>query len=91
MLGKTGLKVKQGVLCVTWMPQNLLRSCSVMEQFVLKAVVAEFIRSGLEEAMFGRVLEQYISLCRFDGENSNYTSHGCTVEDHEKSTPHCQS
>ncbi|XP_066957145.1 origin recognition complex subunit 1 isoform X2 [Macrobrachium rosenbergii] len=44
-----------------------IRSCSVMEQFVLRGIVAEFTRTGLEEAVFGRVLEQYSSLCRFEG------------------------
>ncbi|XP_037781612.1 LOW QUALITY PROTEIN: origin recognition complex subunit 1-like [Penaeus monodon] len=44
-----------------------IRSCSLMEKNVLRAVVSEFLRTGLEEAVFVRVLDQYNSLCRFDG------------------------
>ncbi|XP_042212573.1 origin recognition complex subunit 1-like [Homarus americanus] len=51
-----------------------IRSCSMMEQFVLRAVVSEFVRTGLEEAVFGRVLEQFISLCRFEGIEPSYAS-----------------
>lgn len=51
-----------------------IRSCSLMEKFVLRAVVAEFMRIGLEEAVFGRVLEQFVSLCRFEGVEPSYTS-----------------
>ncbi|KAK4296566.1 hypothetical protein Pmani_030959 [Petrolisthes manimaculis] len=62
------LHVDQAIKEMFTSPKILaIRSCSVMEQYVLKAVVAEFTRSGLEEAVFGRVLEQYISLCRFEG------------------------
>lgn len=50
----------RGIICV-------FRSCSVMEQLILKAVVAEFLRTGVEEAQFGRVMDQFVSLCRFDG------------------------
>ncbi|XP_068215174.1 origin recognition complex subunit 1 isoform X2 [Palaemon carinicauda] len=46
---------------------SAIRNCSVMEQFVLRGIVAEFTRTGLEEAVFGRVLDQYNSLCRFEG------------------------
>lgn len=38
-----------------------------MEQFVLRGIVAEFLRTGVEEAVLGRVLEQFDSLCRFEG------------------------
>ncbi|XP_045114139.1 origin recognition complex subunit 1-like isoform X2 [Portunus trituberculatus] len=51
-----------------------IRSCSVMEQLILKAVVAEFIRTGVEEAQFGRVMDQFVSLCRFDGMKPPCTS-----------------
>ncbi|KAK7076847.1 Origin recognition complex, subunit 1 [Halocaridina rubra] len=44
-----------------------IRSCSLMEQFVLQGIIAEFTRTGVEEAVFDRVLEQYNSLCRFEG------------------------
>lgn len=41
----------------------------MMEQLVLKAVVAEFTRIGVEEALFGRVIDQFVSLCRFEGKH----------------------
>lgn len=41
-----------------------------MEKNVLRAVVSEFLRTGLEEAVFVRVLDQYNSLCRFDGNST---------------------
>ncbi|XP_071534634.1 origin recognition complex subunit 1 isoform X2 [Panulirus ornatus] len=46
---------------------SAIRSCSLMEQFVLRAIVAEFTRSGLEEAVFGQVLQQFVSLSIFEG------------------------
>ncbi|XP_045615281.1 origin recognition complex subunit 1 isoform X2 [Procambarus clarkii] len=56
-----------------------IRSCSFMEQFVLRAVVAEFTRTGLEEAVFSHVLDQFISLCRFEGVEPCYTSEVMTI------------
>ncbi|KAM3915330.1 origin recognition complex subunit 1 [Leptodactylus fuscus] len=44
-----------------------IRSASVQEQAFLKAVIAEFRRSGLEEATFQQVYHQYIALCRIEG------------------------
>ncbi|XP_075689117.1 origin recognition complex subunit 1 isoform X2 [Rhinoderma darwinii] len=44
-----------------------IRSSSVQEQAFLKAVIAEFRRSGLEEATFQQVYHQYIALCRIEG------------------------
>ena len=38
-----------------------------MEKFVLGAIVEEFTRTGVEEAVFGRVLQQYNGLCRVEG------------------------
>ncbi|XP_069128426.1 origin recognition complex subunit 1-like [Argopecten irradians] len=43
-----------------------IRSCSVQEKVFLRAIVAEFHRTGLEEAEFGKLYSQHISLCRFD-------------------------
>ncbi|XP_063283268.1 origin recognition complex subunit 1 [Pelobates fuscus] len=44
-----------------------IRSSSVMEQTFLRAVIAEFRRSGLEEATFQKVYYQNIALCRIEG------------------------
>ncbi|KAG9469752.1 hypothetical protein GDO78_019735 [Eleutherodactylus coqui] len=44
-----------------------IRSASVQEQAFLKAVIAEFRRSGLEESTFQQVYHQYIALCRIEG------------------------
>ncbi|XP_056388208.1 origin recognition complex subunit 1 isoform X2 [Hyla sarda] len=44
-----------------------IRSASLQEQTFLKAVIAEFRRSGLEEATFQQVYHQYIALCRIEG------------------------
>ncbi|XP_073449629.1 origin recognition complex subunit 1 isoform X2 [Aquarana catesbeiana] len=44
-----------------------VRSSSVLEQCFLRAVIAEFRRSGLEEATFQQVYHQHIALCRIEG------------------------
>uniref|UniRef100_A0A8C5WMG8 Origin recognition complex subunit 1 n=1 Tax=Leptobrachium leishanense TaxID=445787 RepID=A0A8C5WMG8_9ANUR len=44
-----------------------IRSSSVMEQTFLRAVIAEFRRSGLEEATFQKVFYQHVALCRIEG------------------------
>ncbi|XP_073419746.1 origin recognition complex subunit 1 isoform X2 [Dendrobates tinctorius] len=44
-----------------------IRSASVQEQTFLKAVIAEFRRSGLEESTLQQVYHQYIALCRIEG------------------------
>ncbi|XP_035699697.1 origin recognition complex subunit 1-like [Branchiostoma floridae] len=44
-----------------------IRHASLQEQLFLKAVVAEFRRSGLEEATFLQVSQQHECLCRLDG------------------------
>ncbi|XP_072275745.1 origin recognition complex subunit 1 [Pyxicephalus adspersus] len=44
-----------------------IRNSSVMEQCFLRAVIAEFRRSGLEEATFQQVFQQHIALCRIEG------------------------
>ncbi|XP_060078771.1 origin recognition complex subunit 1-like [Ylistrum balloti] len=43
-----------------------IRSCSIQEKVFLRAIVAEFHRTGLEEAEFSKLYSQHISLCRFD-------------------------
>ncbi|XP_013420739.1 origin recognition complex subunit 1 isoform X2 [Lingula anatina] len=44
-----------------------MRNASAQEQLFLKAVLAEFQRSGLEEAAFSKIFRQHIALCRFEG------------------------
>ncbi|CAI9571948.1 unnamed protein product, partial [Staurois parvus] len=44
-----------------------IRNSSVLEQCFLRAVIAEFRRSGLEEATFQQVYHQHIVLCRIEG------------------------
>ncbi|XP_075038194.1 origin recognition complex subunit 1 [Mixophyes fleayi] len=44
-----------------------IRNSSMLEQAFLKAVIAEFRRSGLEEATFQQVYHQNIALCRMEG------------------------
>ncbi|XP_071130822.1 origin recognition complex subunit 1-like [Mytilus edulis] len=44
-----------------------IRGLSNQEKLFLRAIVAEFTRSGLEEAEFSRIYTQHISLCRFEG------------------------
>ena len=46
---------------------SVYRNASLLEQVFLRAIVAEFQRSGLEEAIFARVFKQLITLCRFEG------------------------
>lgn len=43
------------------------RGLSNQEKLFLRAIIAEFTRSGLEEAEFSRIYTQHISLCRFEG------------------------
>ena len=45
----------------------LLRNGSLHEKIFLRAIVAEFHRTGVEEALFARVYKQHLSLCRFEG------------------------
>ncbi|XP_069498296.1 origin recognition complex subunit 1 isoform X2 [Ambystoma mexicanum] len=44
-----------------------IRNSSVLEQGFLRAVLSEFRRSGLEEALFQQVYHQLIALCRLEG------------------------
>jgi origin recognition complex subunit 1 len=44
-----------------------MRNASQHEQIFLKAIVAEFQRTGVEEAVFSRVYTQHVALCRFEG------------------------
>jgi len=53
-------------------PWNLVfsvhcRNASLHEKLFLRAVLAEFARTGIEEAVFRCVYKQHVSLCRFDG------------------------
>ncbi|XP_069837715.1 origin recognition complex subunit 1 [Dendropsophus ebraccatus] len=56
-----------------------IRSSSVQEQAFLKAVIAEFRRSGLEEATFQQVYHQYVALCRIDGVQPPSMSEALTI------------
>ncbi|XP_045147692.1 origin recognition complex subunit 1 [Echinops telfairi] len=44
-----------------------IKNCSVLEQCFLRAILAEFRRSGLEEATFQQVYRQHVTLCRVEG------------------------
>ncbi|XP_077005764.1 origin recognition complex subunit 1 isoform X2 [Tamandua tetradactyla] len=44
-----------------------IKNSSVMEQGFLRAILAEFRRSGLEEATFQQVYSQHVALCRMEG------------------------
>ena len=43
------------------------RNSSLHEKLFLRAVLAEFGRTGIEEAVFRGVYRQHVSLCRFEG------------------------
>lgn len=49
---------------ISWFP---LRNSSVLEQSFLRAIIAEFRRSGLEEATFQQIYSQHVALCRMEG------------------------
>lgn len=42
------------------------------QKLLLKAVLAEFQRSGVEEAVFWRILEQLEGIYTLEGENINH-------------------
>nr|Q58DC8.2 RecName: Full=Origin recognition complex subunit 1 [Bos taurus] len=44
-----------------------IKNSSVLEQSFLRAILAEFRRSGLEEATFQQVYIQHVALCRMEG------------------------
>ncbi|XP_066125294.1 origin recognition complex subunit 1 isoform X1 [Saccopteryx bilineata] len=44
-----------------------IKNSSVMEKSFLRAILAEFHRSGLEEATFQQVYRQHVELCRMEG------------------------
>nr|XP_012631705.1 origin recognition complex subunit 1 isoform X1 [Microcebus murinus]XP_012631706.1 origin recognition complex subunit 1 isoform X1 [Microcebus murinus] len=44
-----------------------IKNSSVLEQGFLKAILAEFRRSGLEEATFQQLYSQHVALCRMEG------------------------
>ncbi|GAB1288731.1 Origin recognition complex subunit 1 [Apodemus speciosus] len=44
-----------------------IKNSSVLEQSFLKAIIAEFRRSGLEEATFQQIYSQHVALCRMEG------------------------
>nr|XP_034359168.1 origin recognition complex subunit 1 isoform X2 [Arvicanthis niloticus] len=44
-----------------------IKNSSVLEQSFLRAIIAEFRRSGLEEATFQQIYSQHVALCRMEG------------------------
>ena len=44
-----------------------IKNCSVHEQTLLRAIVAEFRERGVEDALFHKVYDQHVALCRFEG------------------------
>ncbi|XP_056316073.1 origin recognition complex subunit 1 [Danio aesculapii] len=56
-----------------------IRSASVQEQLLLRAVIAEFRRLGLEEATFQQVFVQHQALCRVEGLHPVSVSEGLLV------------
>ncbi|XP_030062346.1 origin recognition complex subunit 1 isoform X2 [Microcaecilia unicolor] len=46
---------------------SAIRHASLQEQLFLRGVLAEFRRSGLEEATFQQVNHQHVALCRMEG------------------------
>ncbi|NXN93256.1 ORC1 protein, partial [Rhinopomastus cyanomelas] len=46
---------------------NAIRNASLHEQFFLKAILAEFRRTGVEEATVQQVYHQHVALCRIEG------------------------
>nr|XP_009912175.1 PREDICTED: origin recognition complex subunit 1 isoform X3 [Haliaeetus albicilla] len=49
---------------------NAIRNSSLHEQIFLKAILAEFRRTGVEEATVQQVYHQHIALCRIEGMQS---------------------
>ncbi|XP_064605733.1 origin recognition complex subunit 1-like [Liolophura sinensis] len=54
-----------------------MRNASVQEQTFLKAIVSEFERTGVEEALFAKVFSQHVALCRLEGYASPSVSEVC--------------
>ncbi|XP_023579981.1 origin recognition complex subunit 1 [Octodon degus] len=46
---------------------SAIKNSSVLEQGFLRAILAEFHRSGLEEATFQQIYSQHVALCRMEG------------------------
>jgi origin recognition complex subunit 1 len=46
---------------------SLFRSASQQEQIFLRALVAEFQRTGIEEAPLCKIYKQHVSICRIEG------------------------
>ncbi|XP_051044383.1 origin recognition complex subunit 1 [Phodopus roborovskii] len=46
---------------------SAIKNCSLLEQGFLRAIIAEFRRSGLEEATFQQIYSQHVALCRMEG------------------------
>ncbi|BFZ00133.1 hypothetical protein BsWGS_03172 [Bradybaena similaris] len=57
-----------------------IRNLAVQEQLFLKAIVAEFQRSGIEEADFCKLYDQHQTLCRFE-DSINLPRNPCANND----------
>ncbi|XP_028404499.1 origin recognition complex subunit 1-like [Dendronephthya gigantea] len=51
-----------------------MKNLSMMEGYLLKSVLAEFRRTGLEEASFSGVYSQLVELCRLEGVSTPLSS-----------------
>ncbi|XP_060890620.1 origin recognition complex subunit 1 isoform X2 [Labrus mixtus] len=58
---------------------NAIKCASVQEQLLLRAIIAEFRRLGLEEATFQQVFVQHQALCRVEGLQPISVSEGLAV------------
>ncbi|CAB4005725.1 Origin recognition complex subunit 1, partial [Paramuricea clavata] len=56
-----------------------MKNLSMMEGYMLKSVLAEFRRTGLEEASFSGVYSQLLVLCRMEGVSAPASSLAFTV------------
>ncbi|KAJ3649045.1 hypothetical protein Zmor_020807 [Zophobas morio] len=52
-----------------------IKTCSVLEQYVLQAVISEVGRTGVEETVFSDVYKMLVSICALNG----FTTVSCTV------------
>lgn len=56
-----------------------IKCASLHEKIFLKSLMAEFQRTGIEEATFSKVFQQHISYCRFEGINPPTTSEAASI------------
>ncbi|XP_067141497.1 origin recognition complex subunit 1-like [Centruroides vittatus] len=56
-----------------------IKSLTLHEKIFLKSLMAEFRRTGVEEATFSQVFRQHISYCRFEGISPPTTSEASSI------------